>query len=157
VTLNPNTRLLSDHTVHRRCRTRPLMKNVFKLSLFALALALAPFTTEARASEAIAVTTRGASAEAERHKTTVEERMTDYFQYEYVGGLNRGIVISAKASVIETLPVQGWPHRFRSSGKAYVEYYDAARRTSGRITREFEVVTEEKDSGAIKVESLKVT
>ena len=137
-------------------RTPFPMKSVSRVSLTALAIVLAPITVLLQPSEVIAASTR-AETDAERHKATVEERMTDYFHYEYVIGLNRGIVTAAKASVIETLPVQGWPGRFRSSGKGYVEYYDAARRSVGRITRDFEVVTEEKASGAIKVESLKVT
>lgn len=112
---------------------------------------------KAPAFELTPVATDGISEEAARHKATVEERMTDYFQYEYTVGPNSGKVASAKASVIEILPVQGWPHRFRSTGKAYVEIYDARRRTSNRISVKFEVETEEKSGGAIKVERLTVT
>jgi hypothetical protein len=133
------------------------MNKRFQLLFFAVILLHSPFVANARANELIPAESSGMSVEAARHKATVEERMTDYFQYEYIVGLNSGKVTSAKASVIEIVPVQGWPHRFRSSGKAYVEFYDAARRSFGRLTREFEVVTEEKGSGAIKVESLKVT
>lgn len=132
------------------------MNNQAQLSLVAVALLCTPRAVYAEVAELSSLATDGISAEAARHKATVEERMTDYFQYEYVA-VNAGKVTSAKASVIEILPVQGWPHRFRSTGKAYVEYVDVARRTVGRVTREFEVVTEEKSGGAIKVESLKIT
>jgi hypothetical protein len=128
-----------------------------KLSLLAgAALLLSPFAVNARTYDLVPLSRESEAAEAARHKAIAEERMTDYFQYEYTMGTSSGKVTSAKASVIEILPVQGWPHRFRSSGKAYVEYFDPARRSFSRFTREFEVVTEEKSSGAIKVESVKV-
>ena len=128
-------------------------KRSYLLLVALTALLSAP--AKSPASELTPVVADGISEEAARHKATVEERMTDYFQYEYT--VSPGKVTSAKATVIEILPVQGWPHRFRSTGKAYVETFDARRRTSSRISVKFEVETEEKSSGAIKVERLTVT
>ncbi len=125
------------------------------LTLCVLALALLPF--RGRAGERFPVANAEVLAEAARHKAVVEERMTDFFQYDYLENVNAGRVTSVKASVIETVPVQGWPHRFRSTGKAHVEFYDAGRRTVTRFTRDFEVVTEEKETGAIKIETRQIT
>lgn len=95
-------------------------------------------------------------AESERHQAFASERVEDHFRYEYQIGSNAVKVTSAKVSPEETVWVHGWAGRFRTTGKAHVEYFDSQTRTFGRLSREFEIVTEENDAGTLKVMSLRV-
>jgi hypothetical protein len=95
-------------------------------------------------------------SESERHQNFATDRVEDHFRYEYQIGSGYIKVTDSKVSPDETLPVQGWSGRFRTSGKAHVEYFDSQTRTFGRLSREFEIVTEENQDGNLKVMSLRV-
>ena len=88
--------------------------------------------------------------EAERHKTVARERAEDYFQFEYPLGSVR--VTAVKFAVEETEWVQGWTGRYRTYGKAYLEFFDSQTRTFQRLMRKAEIVTEEKENHVIKVQ-----
>jgi hypothetical protein len=94
------------------------------------------------------------AAEAERHKEVAKERAEDYFQFEYPLGSNAVRVTAVKFTVEETKWVEGWPGRYRTCGKAHVEFFDSATRTFGRVSRGLQIVTEEKSDGVIKVQHL---
>jgi hypothetical protein len=96
-------------------------------------------------------------AAAARHKAVAQERAETYFQYEYQVGSNAVKVTSSRVTIEETLPVQGWSGRFRTTGKAFVEYFDSVSRIFNRVNRDFEITSEQKaDTGTIKVVDLKV-
>lgn len=96
-------------------------------------------------------------AAREEHREFTRERLLDYFKYEYPIGTHAVKVTDAKISLDETLPVQGWANRFRSKGRAYIEYFDSTTRSFNRFHREFEAVTQKNDEGVITLDSLKVT
>jgi hypothetical protein len=47
--------------------------------------------------------------------------------------------------------VTGWTGRYRTEGKAYLEFFDSKGWSYSRATSRFEVLTEQKPDGALKV------
>ncbi len=118
---------------------------------------LAGISTRSVASErpAIASFTRVSDSEIERHKAIATDRAEDYIRYEYLVGSVR--VTSVRFAVDEIKQVDGWYGRYRTYGRAYVEFFDAGTRSYNRLSRKMEIVTEEKSGKVIKVESVRLS
>ena len=85
------------------------------------------------------------------HKGAAEERAQRYYRYEYQAGSD---AISVTALDIETdqpEAITGWLGRYRTKGKAYLEFYDSKGGSFSRTTNSFEVITEEKPGKPIEV------
>lgn len=95
-------------------------------------------------------------AEGKAHQEVAEKRANRYFRYEYNLGSSSIVVRTIEIETNSVDPVDGWVGRFRTSGKAYIVYFDTAGRSAGRTTREFEVLTERKGTDRIEVIGLTV-
>jgi hypothetical protein len=85
------------------------------------------------------------------HKGAAEERAQRYYRYEFKAGSD---AISVTALDIETEQpeaIMGWPDRFRTKGKAYLEFYDSKGGSFSRTTSSFEIITEQKPGQLPKV------
>ena len=85
------------------------------------------------------------------HKEAAVERAKRYFRFEYQAGSN---AISITALDIETdqpEAIVGWLGRYRTKGKAYLEFYDSKGNSFSRTTSLFEVITEQKPGQMPKV------
>ena len=80
----------------------------------------------------------------DRHKAVAEARAKRYFEYEFQGGSNYISVSKLSLDTDPPVPVDGWQGRYRTSGKAYLEFYDSRGGSFQRATNAFEVVTEQK-------------
>ena len=85
------------------------------------------------------------------HKKAALTRARRYYQYEFKAGSD---AISVTALDIETFQpeaITGWLGRYRTKGKAYLEFYDSRGGSFSRTTSSFEVITEEKPGQPIEV------
>ena len=87
------------------------------------------------------------------HRQVAEERARQYYEFEFMAGSG---AVSVTKLDIQTRPpeaVPGWPGRYLTRGKAFVEYYESKGRSFGRRAGRFEVVTLQKpDQSVIGVE-----
>ena len=85
------------------------------------------------------------------HRAVAKAYALRYFQYEYRTGSNAITVTDSDILIDETEAVPGW-NQYRTTGKAYVEFYDSVGGGSfSRRTRKFDVLTEQKPGEEIKV------
>lgn len=96
------------------------------------------------------------AAPVEKHESVALEKARRYFKFEYPLGSGAVHAFNVEIESHGTKEVPGWPGRYRTSGKAYIEYYDRQGRAPYRTAREFEIVTQEKDDGSIEIEDLTV-
>lgn len=96
------------------------------------------------------------ASEKAEHRDVAAERAYDYFKFEYVVGSGSVKITDVKISITNTVWVEGWGGRFRTTGRAHLEYFDSVGRSFSRLSRDFEVITERKDDGHINVENLRV-
>lgn len=85
------------------------------------------------------------------HAEKALERASNFFQLEYQPGSNSITVTVLRFENSRPQPVAGWPNRFRTEGKAYLEYYNSVSRVYDRSSSTFEVLTEQKPGEEIKV------
>ncbi len=90
-------------------------------------------------------------ADAAKHQKVALAKAEHYYRYERLFGSHPVAVTGLEIEPDETKPVDGWTGRYRTSGKAIVEYYDPVTQIRSKSTYEFEVLTEQKDSGNIEV------
>lgn len=90
-------------------------------------------------------------ADAAKHQKVALAKAEHYCRYERRFGSHPVAVADLDIEAYETKPVDGWAGRYRTSGKAVVEYYDPTTQSHSKSTYEFEVLTEQKDSGNIEV------
>lgn len=127
-----------------------------RVSLIVLA-ALTIFSLAPLQAQDVPHTNTAPSAnEKAEHRDIAAERAYDYFKFEYVVGSGSVKITDVKISVTNTVWVEGWGGRFRTTGRAHLEYFDSVGRSFSRISRDFEVVTERKPDGHINVENLRV-
>jgi hypothetical protein len=89
----------------------------------------------------------------EAHRRAARNRADTYFRYEHQMGSNNISLTSLKIELDEPEAIQGWPGRYRTTGKAGIEYYDSKGGSFQRTTSTFEVITEQKGTGPVQVES----
>lgn len=92
-----------------------------------------------------------AEADFRQHAETARTRAERYFRYEYRVGSNAVRVRSLDLDTTPPEPISGWTGRYRTTGKAYLEYFDSAGWSYSRADAPFEVVTEKKPNGHIEV------
>jgi hypothetical protein len=86
-----------------------------------------------------------------RHREVAEDRARRYFEFEYRAGSN---AISVTKLDIQTKPpeaVDGWPGRYRTKGRAYLEFFESKGRSFSRGASSFEVITEQKPDQSVAV------
>lgn len=112
-----------------------------------------PTTTPKKQTEPTTVSTAAINPydAREAHRAVAKAHALRYFQYEYRTGSNAITVTAADIFIDETEAVPGW-NQYRTTGKAYVEFYDSVGGGSfSRRSRKFEVLTEQKPGEEIKV------
>jgi|GEM_PF-3340112 len=91
-----------------------------------------------------------AEAEVRQHAQAARNKADRYFRYEYRLGSNAVRIRSLDLDLGATEAVSGWSGRYRTTGKAYIEYFDSAGWSYSRTNSVFEVVTEQKPNGQIE-------
>ncbi len=85
------------------------------------------------------------------HRQVAEERARRYYEFEYQVGSN---AVSVTKLDIQTQPpeaIDGWPGRYRTRGRALLEFFESKGRSFSRGASRFEVVTEQKTDGSVVV------
>jgi hypothetical protein len=85
------------------------------------------------------------------HQNAARTRANRYFQYEHQMGSNSIVVTSLSLELSPPVSVPRWTGRFRTDGKAYIQYYDSRGGSFQRTTSTFEVTTEQKPGEALQV------
>jgi hypothetical protein len=86
-----------------------------------------------------------------QHQAAARARAEKYFRYEHQMGSNSIIVQSVGLELTVPVSVPGWTGRFRTEGKAYIEFFDSKGRSFQRATSTFEIMTEQKPGEALQV------
>ena len=92
-----------------------------------------------------------AGASPTQHQFVARSRANRYYRYEHQVGSSSISVTSLEFDLGTTLPVPGWSGRYRTEGKAFIEYFDSKGRSYQRTTSTFEILTEQKPGEEIKV------
>lgn len=85
------------------------------------------------------------------HTQVAADRAARYFRYELRMGSNSVSVYEVDIEILGTENVSGWQGRYRTKGKAYIQYYDSVGGSYSRQTEGFEIITERKSDGAVVV------
>lgn len=125
------------------------MKSI-KLKLLAVVLCFVP-TVFPRSYIPIVELDTNASERLEAHQQVAEQKAINYYRYEHQLGSNSVTVQSVTLDDVECAPIEGWSGRRRTQGRALVEFYDSKGRSFSRAVFSFEVITEEKAGGSVKV------
>lgn len=88
---------------------------------------------------------------AQAHAQAAADRAARFFRYELPVGSSSISVYEVSIEILSTEIVSGWEGRYRTRGKAYIQYYDSVGRSYSRQTEGFEIITEGKSGGAILV------
>jgi hypothetical protein len=86
-----------------------------------------------------------------RHREAAVKRAERYFTYEHQAGSSALSVYDRDVEVERTEAIEGWPGRYRTRGRAYIQYYDSRGRSFSRTSSRFEVITEQKPGEDIEV------
>lgn len=87
----------------------------------------------------------------EAHKAAALERAQTYYRFEYQGGSGSIRVTAINFETSDPEPVDGWTGRYRTQGRVLLEYFDTKGYSFSRATDRFEIITEQKEKGSIKV------
>ena len=87
------------------------------------------------------------------HRSAALSRAEKYFRYEYQPGSNSIKVTSVDFESTRPRAMPGWPGRYETTGKVYLEFYDSVGGTYSRRTGTFEAQTEQKPGEDIQVVS----
>lgn len=101
-----------------------------KKLLTSLALALLTLTAHA--------------ATREEHKAKAIDRADTYFTYEHNKHMSGSVTIKTKITVTSVEAVPGWGGRYRTTGEAFMNYYNSYGRSVKTDSCKFEVLTQEK-------------
>ena len=85
------------------------------------------------------------------HKQAAEARATRYFRFEYRAGSDAISVTALEIETDQPEAIDGWPGRYRTKGRAFLEFYDSRGRSFSRAESRFEVLTEQKPGEPMKV------
>ncbi len=91
------------------------------------------------------------AAPVSRHREAASERARRFFTYEYQAGSSSVSVYECEIETEETEPIAGWDGRYRTKGRAYLQFYDSRGRSFSRATSRFEVITEQKPGKGVEV------
>ena len=91
------------------------------------------------------------SLNAAAHKQAALTRAQNYYRYEYPGGSGAIRVTAVNFEVDDPEEVPGWGGRYRIEGKVFLEFFDSKGFSYSRTTDRFEIQTEQKPGGSIKV------
>ncbi len=80
------------------------------------------------------------------HKAAAEARATEFYKFELQAGSNAISVNKLTLHLDQPQPVDGWTGRYRTTGRAFYEFYDSVG-SFQRGTGSFEVVTERQKPG----------
>lgn len=92
-----------------------------------------------------------ADPELATHRAAALDRATTFYRYEFVAGSAAIRVQSVRLDAIHSQTVPGWPGRYRTSGKAYLELFDTKGWSATRAESTFEVITEQKPGEPLSV------
>jgi hypothetical protein len=87
----------------------------------------------------------------EAHKAAALDRAQSYYRFEHQGGSGSIRVTAINFETSDPEPIDGWTGRYRTQGRVLLEYIDSKGYSFNRTTDRFEVITEQKDKGSIKV------
>jgi hypothetical protein len=76
------------------------------------------------------------------HKAAALKRAQSYYRFEYRVGSDSATVTALDLDLTTPTPVPGWEGRYRTEGKAQLEFYDSRGRSFQRRSSSFEVTTE---------------
>jgi len=85
------------------------------------------------------------------HRQVAEERARRYFEFEYQAGASAITVTKLDIQTKPPEPIDGWPGRYRTRGKALLEYYVSQGRSFARGASRFEVITEQRADQSVTV------
>jgi hypothetical protein len=88
---------------------------------------------------------------SEAHKAAALERAQTYYRFEYQAGSGAAKVTALNFETDDPEPVDNWTGRYRTQGRVLLEYFDSKGYSFNRATDRFEIITEQKDKGSIKV------
>jgi hypothetical protein len=97
------------------------------------------------------IDTPGADPMLASHQGAAEERAQRYYRYEFQAGSNAISITALDIDADQPEAIMGWPGRYRTKGKAYLEFYDSRGNSFSRTTSSFEVITEQKPGQMPKV------
>jgi len=86
-----------------------------------------------------------------RHEEAAQTRARRYYQYEFKAGSDSISVTALDIVTDQPEAIIGWLGRYRTKGKAYLEFYDSKGGSFSRTTSLFEVITEQNPGQPIKV------
>lgn len=85
------------------------------------------------------------------HKEAAVQRAKRYFRYEFQAGSNAISITALDIEADQPEAIVGWLGRYRTKGKAYLEFYDSKGASFSRTTESFEVITEQNPGQPLKV------
>lgn len=91
------------------------------------------------------------SAAATEHRTAALARAERFYRYELEPGWSTIVLNAVDFESRDPQPVTGRPGRFRTEGKAYLEFYDNWSRNFQRRTSRFAVITEKRADESVRV------
>jgi len=86
-----------------------------------------------------------------RHRAAAVKRAERFFTYEFQAGSSAISVYGRDIEIEETEAIEGWPGRYRTKGRAYLQFYDSRGRSFSRTNSRFEVITEQKPGREVAV------
>lgn len=92
-----------------------------------------------------------ATFNAAAHKQAALNRAQNYYRYEFPAGSGAIRVTAANFELDDPEEVPGWGGRYRVQGKVFLEFFDSKGFSYSRTTDRFEIQTEQKPGGSIKV------
>jgi hypothetical protein len=91
------------------------------------------------------------AVQLDQHRQAALARAKNYYRYEFRAGSDSISVTAINFEAEQPEAVAGWTDRYRTEGKVYLEFYDSRGGSFNRTTDRFEVLTEQKGGGPIKV------
>jgi hypothetical protein len=91
------------------------------------------------------------SIDPEAHKAAALERAQNFYRYEHKAGSDSIRVTAVNFETDDPEAITGWEGRYRIQGRVLLEYFDSKGYSFNRATDRFDVITEQKGAGSIKV------
>ncbi|MEO6994577.1 MAG: hypothetical protein ABI273_13175 [Lacunisphaera sp.] len=110
-----------------------------------------PLPGENREVPAVSARPVHAAVNVAAHKKAALTRAQDYYRFEFPAGSGAVRVTAANFELDEPEEVPGWGGRYRTEGKVFLEFFDSKGFSYSRTTDRFEIQTEQKPGGSIKV------
>lgn len=85
------------------------------------------------------------------HKEAAAAHARRYFQYEFKAGSDAIVVTELDLEMNQPQMVDGWPGRYRTTGRALLTFYESKGRSFSRSACAFEVLTEGKAGEPLKI------